>query len=105
MGWNPLHGRIKPRLRKYPAHKNRVAMGGCLVCKGPAEIHHVRTGNQSKDDRRVVGLCAGHHRHNADAFHQLGSAEKFFKVHGIDLVREADWNWLVSVNEGVVRDD
>ena len=95
--------RIKPKLAKQPAHKNRVAGLGCLVCNGPAEIHHVRTGLQARDDRRVVPLCAGHHRHNADAFHQLGSAELFRKVHGIDLVREADWQWTISVNEGIAK--
>jgi len=94
-------GRIKPRLAKQKAHLNRVAAVGCLVCNGPAEIHHVRTGLQAKDDRRVVPLCAGHHRHNADSFHQLGSADLFHKVHGIDLVREADWQWTISVNEGL----
>lgn len=97
------HLRLKPRLAKQPAHKNRVAGLGCVVCRGPAEIHHVRTGNQARDDRRIVGLCAGHHRHNADAFHQLGSAERFMEVHGIDLVEVAEWQWIISVNEGLAR--
>jgi len=96
-------GRIKPRLAKQPAHLARVAGMGCLVCKGPAEVHHVRTGLQPRDDRRVVGLCAGHHRLNADSFHQLGNSALFFETHGIDLVREADWNWTISVNEGIAK--
>lgn len=96
-------GRIKPKRVNQKAHKNRVAALGCLVCKGPAEIHHVRAGNQSKDDRRIVSLCAGHHRHNADSFHRLGNVELFFQAHGIDLVKEADWNWLETVNEGLAK--
>jgi hypothetical protein len=94
-------GRIKPRRAKQPKHVARVAGMGCLVCSGPAEIHHVRTGNQARDDRRVVPLCAGHHRHNADAFHNLGSADLFHKVHGINLVQEAERQWDISVDEGL----
>lgn len=99
----PKFGRIKPKLVKQSRHLARVAGLGCVVCRTPAEIHHVRTGNQAKDDRRVVGLCAGHHRHNADAFHVLGSAQRFLEVHGIDLVEVAEWQWTVSVNEGLVK--
>lgn len=62
MGWKVIQERIKPKRVKQSAHLARVAGLGCCVCRGPAEIHHVRTGNQARDDRRVVGLCAGHHR-------------------------------------------
>ena len=99
----PKFGRIKPKLAKQPKHVARVAGLGCCVCQSPAEIHHVRTGNQARDDRRVVALCAGHHRLNADAFHQLGSSAAFFKAHGVDLVRESDWQWTISVNEGLAK--
>lgn len=99
----PKFGRIKPRLAKQPKHLARVAGLGCLVCHGPAELHHVRTGLQARDDRRVVPLCAGHHRHNADAFHVLGSAERFLEEHGIDLVEAAEWQWTISVNEGLAK--
>ena len=103
MGWKVPHLRLKPKLAKQPAHLNRVAGLGCLVCKGPASIHHVRTGNQARDDRRVVPLCAGHHQNYPDAFHKLGSSELFLKVHGIDLVTESDWQWTISVNEGIAK--
>lgn len=99
----PKFGRIKPKLVKQPAHKTRVASLGCVVCRAPAEIHHVRTGNQARDDRRVVGLCAGHHRHFPDAFHNLGNTERFLEVHGIDLVECAEWQWTVSINEGLAK--
>ena len=96
-------GRMKPKLKKQPQHCARVTMLGCLVCKGPAEVHHVRTGLQPRDDRRIVGLCAGHHRHGADSFHRLGSSAAFFEAHGIDLVKEAESNWAFSVTEGLDR--
>jgi hypothetical protein len=33
----------------------------------------------------------------------LGSAAAFKAVHGIDLVREAEWQWDISVNEGLAK--
>jgi hypothetical protein len=42
---------------------NRVAELGCIICRMPAEIHHLRTGAglgmKSKD---VIPLCPHHHR-------------------------------------------
>jgi len=76
---------------------------GCLVCAGPAEVHHVRTGFQPKDDRRVVGLCAGPQKLNAESFHPPGNSALVFVTHGVDLVGGADWNWTISVNEGIAK--
>lgn len=102
----PKFGRIKPRLAKQPAHKNRVAGLGCVVCRGPAVVHHVRErghGLEARDDRYVVPLCSLHHNMGNDSIHLLGSNAKFLEVHGIDLAREADWLWTVSVNEGLAK--
>lgn len=45
------------------AYFNRVAELGCIICRMPAEIHHLRTGAglgiKSKD---VIPLCPSHHR-------------------------------------------
>lgn len=45
------------------AYFNRVAELGCIICRMPAEIHHLRTGvglgMKSKD---VIPLCPSHHR-------------------------------------------
>lgn len=41
---------------------NRVADLGCLICQGPATIHHLYTGaGGRKDHDRVTPLCWEHH--------------------------------------------
>jgi hypothetical protein len=99
-------GRIKPRLAKQPKHVARVAGMGCLVCKQPAVVHHVTElghGRITKDDRYVVPLCALHHNMGNDSIHLLGSNARFYEVHGIDLAKEADFEWTLSVNEGLAK--
>ena len=42
-----------------------VASLGCIICKRPAEIHHIRAGMgiaQRNNNRRVLPLCPDHHR-------------------------------------------
>ena len=63
-----------------------VADLGCLVCKGPAEIHHIGTHmGGGRDHSRVIPLCAGHHRtggyrvalhHNKTAWQQIYGTEQ-----------------------------
>lgn len=101
MGAPVIQKRIKPRRQKQPAHKARVAAQGCLVCKRPAEVHHVRTGNQGKDDRRVVPLCPDHHRSDI-GFHGLGSERAFYQEYGINLSLEADRLATESKWEGIL---
>jgi len=102
----PKFGRIKPKIAKQPAHLARVAGMGCLVCGRPAVVHHVRErghGLEARDDRYVVPLCPHHHNMGGDSFHLLGSNARFFEVHGIDLAKEADFEWTLSVNEGLAK--
>ena len=43
----------------------KVAGLGCLICRGPAEIHHVRFGqgmSQRASDYLIIPLCPVHHR-------------------------------------------
>jgi hypothetical protein len=43
---------------------SKVAELGCMICKRPAEIHHIRTGQghmRAKHDQ-VIPLCHEHHR-------------------------------------------
>lgn len=101
MGVPVKHKRIKPRRVKHPAHMARVAAQGCLVCKRPAEVHHVRTGNQGKDDARVVPLCPEYHR-GAKGFHGLGSDRAFLDEYGISLSLEAERLAMESKWEGIL---
>ena len=99
-------GRIKPKLAKQPKHVARVAGLGCCVCQGPAVVHHVTElghGRITRDDRFIVALCALHHNMGNDSIHLLGSNARFFEVHGIDLAKEADFEWTLSVNEGIAK--
>lgn len=99
----PVHyKRMKPRPVKHRAHMARVAALGCLICGGPAEVHHVRTGNQSRDDRRVVPLCAFHHRDSRMGFHGLGSERLFYAEHGVSLSGEAERLAAESVELGIL---
>ena len=80
---------------------NRIAAMGCLVCGGPAEIHHVtgygdRKGRAPRRNDRVVPLCPLHHRAGCDPYASAPvSVERlghmgFFQEHGIDLMKEAE---------------
>lgn len=44
---------------------NRVAELGCIICRMPAEIHHLRTGvglGMRNDYKNAIPLCHTHHR-------------------------------------------
>lgn len=95
------YSRIKPRRKKQPLHMARVALMPCLVCGKRSEVHHVRTGNQGKNDARVVPLCPDHHRSNI-GFHGLGSERAFYQEYGIDLSAEAERLATESRQEGIL---
>jgi hypothetical protein len=71
----------------------------CLVCGGPACVHHVtgyadKPGRFSRDDWLVVPLCPGHHQAVYDKASdpqsvELLSHQGFFEKYGIDLLAEA----------------
>jgi len=50
---------------------SRVAALGCVICRRPAEIHHVRHNASARDDGLVIPLCPDHHRNGGHgvAFH------------------------------------
>ena len=45
-------------------HMSMVADLGCIICKSPAEIHHIRTGqgHMRATHFEVIPLCPNHHR-------------------------------------------
>ena len=48
------------------AHLSRVAALGCIICRRPAAIHHIRTGQgmgQRSGPRETIPLCPDHHQH------------------------------------------
>ena len=79
-----------------------IAAMGCIVCGGPATVHHVRATIHgrgiSKNDELVVPLCPPHHliqhgpRESVEALGHQG----FFITYGIDLLAEATRLWAES---------
>ena len=70
---------------KDKRHFQRVADLGCIICKMPAEIHHVRdytTGMGQRDHSRVIPLCPNHHRINKVSKHHDPAG--FMAVYGTD---------------------
>lgn len=42
---------------------SKVAELGCIICKTPAEVHHIRTGaGIGRKNKEVIPLCPLHHR-------------------------------------------
>ena len=55
-------------------HLSKVASIGCIICRMPAEIHHIRSGmglGQRNSNFNAIPLCANHHRNGGYgiAFH------------------------------------
>jgi hypothetical protein len=54
------------------AYFNKVVELGCIVCRMPAEIHHLRTGaGMGMKSKDVIPLCPHHHRtgNHGEAIH------------------------------------
>lgn len=46
-------------------HLNKIASLGCIICRMPCEIHHLRHGmgmGQRNSHFNAIGLCPNHHR-------------------------------------------
>lgn len=95
-----MRRRSKHKPAAVKAFHDYVAQLGCLVCGGPATIHHVtgyadRPGRFSRDEMLVVPLCPIHHQKVFDPLNRapvsvegLGH-QGFYQEHGIDLLAVA----------------
>jgi hypothetical protein len=55
-------------------HLQDVASLGCVICKSPCQVHHLRTGmgmGQRNSHYMTIGLCHYHHM-GAEGIHHLG---------------------------------
>lgn len=107
MGYPVNHKRIREKYNPEPnaaerRHHARVMQDGCLVCGGPAVVHHVLQNTPNKRWRRdhkiVVPLCDPHHRE----LHNHGNEAEWQKPHGLDLVWEAETRRNESIYEGIL---
>ena len=66
----------------------KVAGLGCLICRGPAEIHHVRFGqgmSQRASDYLIIPLCPVHHRTGGFGIAIHAGQKQFELQHGSEL--------------------
>ena len=114
MGQPVSHRRMKakagaPPTAKERAHMERVASLPCLVCGGGSTVHHVTgsahiMGRLPRSHQLVVPLCPVHHqiqhgpKESVEALNHRG----FYKLHGIDLLAEAEFLRVESIQEGIL---
>jgi hypothetical protein len=98
-------GRGKGPSAAEKRHWDRIAALGCLVCGGPATIHHVTAsihgGRITRSHQLVTPLCCVHHQAVFDSASMPVSVEMlghrgFYMEHGIDLMAEAERLWTES---------
>lgn len=81
-------GRTPPTAEQAHYH-DTVRDVGCLVCRSPASIHHVRDGlgmGQKVNHWRVLPLCYEHHQ--ADGAGDIsihGSPKEFRELYGSEV--------------------
>lgn len=102
----PLRAKGKHKPAAIQRHHDRVAALGCLVCGGPATLHHVtgyadRMGRFARSDKLVAPLCPVHHQAVFDHASMPVSVERlghrgFYQEHGIDLYARAMELWAES---------
>lgn len=113
MGYQVNHRRIKAKAvtptAKERAHIDRVAKLPCLKCGAGATIHHVTgsshvMGRLPRSHQLVVPLCPVHHliQHGPKESVEALGHRGFYKTHGIDLLAEAEFLRLESINEGIL---
>ena len=104
----PLRSKRRYKPVAVQKHHDRVAALGCLVCGGHATLHHVtgyadRPGRFSRDEWKVVPLCAFHHliQHGPKQSVEALGHQGFFQEWGIDLLAEAMRLADETLREGV----
>lgn len=114
MGCKLVHRRMKPKAATPPtakerAHMERVAKLPCLVCGDGSTVHHVTgsshvMGRLPRSHELVVPLCPVHHQiqHGPKESVEALGHRGFFKMHKIDLLAEAEFLRLESIQEGIL---
>jgi hypothetical protein len=82
-------------------HMQRVAEIGCLICGGPATLHHVTSDGYkriARSHQRVVPLCPKHHMIQFDSRESIEALghKRFCDKHHIDILLESDKLWSES---------
>jgi hypothetical protein len=114
MGAPVNHRRMKakagtPPTAKERAHMERVAKLPCLVCGDGSTVHHVTgsahvMGRLPRSHELVVPLCPKHHQviHGPRINLAVVVHVCDYRMHGIDLLAEAEFLRLESIQEGIL---
>ena len=78
-------------------HMATVAALGCVLCRRPAEIHHVRHLGARRNHMDVLPLCSEHHRTGGHGVAIHAGRETWADKHG------SEDEWLLWVAEEVGR--
>ena len=64
---------------------SRLVEIGCIICRRPAEVHHLRLGaGMSQRGKQVIPRCPEHHRTGGHGVAYHAGKEAFEQVHGTE---------------------
>ena len=59
----------KPATRQEKDHMGEVAALGCIICRRPAEVHHIAGHGMRASHYETIPLCPDHHRNSNECVH------------------------------------
>ena len=59
----------KPATQAESDHMGAVAELGCLICRRPAEVHHMAGHGVRASHYETIPLCPDHHRNSNECVH------------------------------------
>jgi len=78
----------KPATKAEREYMGRVASLGCVICSGPAEVHHITTGvgmGQRASNYDTIPLCPEHHRTGGYGVAIHAGKKLWETVHGSEM--------------------
>lgn len=90
----------KAATKAEKSHLAWVAEQGCVVCRRPAQVHHITEmghGRITRDNFLVIGLCLEHHtgRYGIHSLSRVGFAELYDLdvAHRAKMLRATSPHW------------
>lgn len=75
----------KPATAAQRRRMGLVAALGCVICKSPAIIHHVKRFGGNRDHNAIIPLCPKHHLGHGEGISIHDGRESWEKEHGQEL--------------------
>lgn len=68
-------------------YMGKVAALGCVICQGPAEVHHIKTGQSGirASNYDTIPLCPTHHRNGGHGVAIHAGIQTWQKRYGQEL--------------------